>query len=328
MSNRTGIIKKLAVGAAGLSAVLSAEMLFVFRYGFRKANDVLMKFWSKHNKTPEEAKDLIRQGCRWLKEQDVEEVSVTSFDGLTLRGHFLKNPDEKRVLIAFHGYRSNAYYDFGAQLRYLYDAGCSILLAEQRAHLCSDGEYVDMGILARRDVITWTEFVNDRYAPGRSEQEESPSFQSFPKIVLAGVSMGAATILMAQDQGLPDNVGGMIADCGFANTWEEVRYFGSHYGVIFSAQKMPFIDYLCRTRAGYSLRDANPEDALKKAKIPVLFFHGTDDTLMPIQNSYDNYEACAAPKKLVVVEGAEHAQSYFTDPELYEREVRAFLESV
>ena len=305
--------KKIAAGASVLAGILTAESLLIYKYGFKKATDALMRYWSTHNRTPEEAKELIRQGCKWLGDQDVREVSVTSFDGLTLRGHYLVNPDAKRVVIAFHGYRSNAYYDFGAMVRFYYEAGCSVLLAEQRAHLCSDGEVVEMGVFARRDVPVWVDFVNE-YEGGRL------------KIYLTGVSMGAATILMAQDQGLADNVAGMIADCGYSNTYEEVRYFGAKHGIIFSRQKMPFVDWQCRKRGGFSLKDANPVDALKKAKVPVLFIHGTEDVLVPIRNSYDNFEACTAPKKLVEFPGADHCHSYYTDPGKYEREVKEFFE--
>ena len=312
MNRATKVITKMTAAAAGLAGLLTTEALLIYHYGFEKADDALMEFWSKHNNTPEYAKDQIREGCRWLREMDVREVEVISFDGLTLRGHYLINPDAKRQLIAFHGYRSNAYYDFGALVRLYYEAGCSVLLVEQRGHRFSDGEHVSMGVLERKDVTTWVNYVNEVY--GTETQ-----------IYLTGISMGAATILMAQDQNLPDNVRGMIADCGFSNTYEEVRYFGSHHGIILAKRKMPFIDKQCQKRAGFSLKEANPIDALKKAKIPVLFFHGTEDQLVPLQNGIDNYEACTAPKKLVLIEGAEHAHSCFVGRERYEQEVRDFF---
>lgn len=312
-SQMSSLLKKISAGAAALAGYTAAESLFIYHFGFEKASDALMRFWSRHNRTPEFAKDMIREGCQWLKDQDVREVSVTSFDGLTLRGHYLVNPNAERIVVAFHGYRSNAYYDFGAQVRFYYEAGCSLLLVEQRGHLCSDGDVVDMGILARHDVATWIKYVDEDLNAGRLP------------VFLAGISMGAATILMAQELNLLDNIKGMIADCGFSNTYEEVRYFGSRYGVLFSKQKMPLIEQQCKIRGGFSLREANPVDALKKARIPVLFIHGTDDQLMPVENSYQNYEACTAPKKLVLVEGADHAWSYFIDTELYEKEVKRFM---
>ena len=302
----------MTIGAAACTVIITAEELLVFHFGFRKAGDLLMKYWSEHNRTPEEAKELIRQGNKWLTEQDVREVSVQSFEGLTLRGHFLVNPDAKRTLIAFHGYRSNAYYDFGALVKFYYDQGCNVLLVEQRGHLISEGDYVDFGVLARRDVVTWTAFANDYFD------------KQYP-LYLTGISMGAATILMAQDQGLPDNVCGMIADCGYSNTYREVGYFGSQFGITLTKYKMPVIDWLCEKRAGYRLTDANPVDALKKAKVPVLFIHGTEDPLVRPSDTEENSAACASEHKTVFIEGAVHAQSYFTDPERYEKEVEEFF---
>ena len=120
--------------------------------------------------------------------------------------------------------------------------------------------------------------------------------------------------------------GGIIDDCGFSNTWEEVRQFGRIYHIHPISLLMPILNLFCRLRIGIDLREASPKKTLKHARLPILIFHGTDDKLVPIRNSFENYAACRAPKRLVEVEGADHIQSYFTDPDLYEREVLAFFE--
>jgi pimeloyl-ACP methyl ester carboxylesterase len=65
--------------------------------------------------------------------------------------------------------------------------------------------------------------------------------------------------------------------------------------------------------------------ALKKAKVPVIFFHGEDDSLVPCWMSKACYEACASRKRLVTIPGAEHGLSFPTDPERYLKEVREFF---
>ncbi len=40
--------------------------------------------------------------------------------------------------------------------------------------------------------------------------------------------------------------------------------------------------------------------------------------------TYENYEACAAPKRLLIVPGATHGRSYLVDRESYEAAVRSF----
>jgi fermentation-respiration switch protein FrsA (DUF1100 family) len=59
--------------------------------------------------------------------------------------------------------------------------------------------------------------------------------------------------------------------------------------------------------------------ALEKNKLPVLFVHGAADRFVPIEMTYQNYAACQAPKRLLVVPGARHGMSYFVDREAYER---------
>ena len=73
--------------------------------------------------------------------------------------------------------------------------------------------------------------------------------------------------------------------------------------------------------------DCTTVDALKKNKIPVLLIHGTDDTFVPVEMTYENYKACAGPKKLLVVPGADHGMSYYVDRENYEKVIREFLHS-
>ena len=63
---------------------------------------------------------------------------------------------------------------------------------------------------------------------------------------------------------------------------------------------------------------------MQKTQIPILFIHGTDDKFVPVRMTYENYKACNAPKELLVVPGAEHGMSYFTDKATYEETVLKF----
>ena len=63
---------------------------------------------------------------------------------------------------------------------------------------------------------------------------------------------------------------------------------------------------------------------MKECKIPVLFVHGTDDKFVPVEMTYENYKACAAPKRLLIVPGAEHGMSYLINREEYQKTVLNF----
>ena len=58
--------------------------------------------------------------------------------------------------------------------------------------------------------------------------------------------------------------------------------------------------------------------------MPVVFVHGTDDHFVPVRMTYENYKACASPKRLLIVPGADHGMSYYIDREQYERQSLAF----
>ena len=65
-------------------------------------------------------------------------------------------------------------------------------------------------------------------------------------------------------------------------------------------------------------------EALETNKIPVLFVHGTDDSFVPIEMTYENYKACKAPRRLLVVPGADHGMSFLVDTDGYKNAVIAF----
>lgn len=50
----------------------------------------------------------------------------------------------------------------------------------------------------------------------------------------------------------------------------------------------------------------------------MLFVHGSDDHFVPVSMTYENYKACAGPKRLIIVPGADHGMSYYVEPQRYE----------
>lgn len=70
--------------------------------------------------------------------------------------------------------------------------------------------------------------------------------------------------------------------------------------------------------------DESTVDALRNCFVPVMLIHGADDHFVPLKMTYENYNACASPKKLFIVPGADHGMSYFVDKEGYEMMVKDF----
>lgn len=259
-----------------------------------------------HLKVLEEKKPLAEK----LENSGCEEVEIKAYDGIRLVGHYRYCDDPKRIIIAMHGWRSSWCRDYGGIADFWNDNNCEVLYAEQRGQNASEGEYIGFGVMERYDCQKWAEYVDSR------TQGELP-------IYLVGVSMGAATVLMASNLELPLSVHGIMADCGYTSPkaiWKHVVQDNFHIPYSFVASD---IDRAYKKIANED-SDYSCEEALKECKIPVLFVHGSDDTFVPVEMTYDNYKACASEKELLIVPGAEHGMSYFVAQELYEQRTKAF----
>ncbi len=262
-------------------------------------------------KDSELAKQLDAAAAR-LEEKDTETVSIISSDGVELTAHWYPCENAKRVMIAMHGWRATWSNNFGIIADFWHDCGCSILFPDQRAQNASGGDYMGFGLVERFDCLDWVHWAEEHTDP------------SLP-IYLGGVSMGATTVLMAAGLDLPDRVHGIIADCGFtspAGIWKHVVNKNLHlpYGL-----RGSIASAICKQKIHMDPGSYSTLDALRTTHVPVLLVHGTDDSFVPISMTYENYKACASPKRLFVVPGANHGMSYMLDREGYERAAREFF---
>ncbi len=238
-----------------------------------------------------------------------EHVEIESFDQTKLIGEFYHAPSPKRIIIAMHGWRSSCGEDFGMMADFFHENNCSVLYVQQRGQGDSGGDYMGFGLIERFDCLEWAKYINERF--------------SLP-IYLAGISMGASTVLMASNLEMPKNVKGIIADCGFTSPhaiWKHVanNNMKLSYGLIGK-----IANDICKKKIQMGTKDFSVSEAMKSNKIPVLFIHGTDDHFVPVSMTFENYKACISPKRLLVVPGAEHAMSYHVDQTEYEKAVLNF----
>ncbi len=253
----------------------------------------------------------IMDSAAALERCECETITITAKDGVTLVGHWRVPQHPKRVIIAMHGWRSSWSQDFGMIADFWYNNDCAVLYAEQRGQGESGGEYMGFGLLERYDCCEWASYIHERIGG------------NLP-IYLAGISMGATTVLMATGLKLPDSVCGVIADCAFTSPsaiWRHVVEKNLHlpyvlYGAVASE--------LCKRKIKFKSDDYTCMDALRDNTIPVLFIHGTDDKFVPVEMTYENYKACTAEKRLFIVPGADHGLSYLTDSDEYENAVKTF----
>jgi fermentation-respiration switch protein FrsA (DUF1100 family) len=140
--------------------------------------------------------------------------------------------------------------------------------------------------------------------------------------------MGAATVMMTGGEALPLEVKAIIEDCGYTSAEDELLYQAKamfHLKLTRDSPLLKAINRLAKKRMGYSFTEASSLEQVKKIRIPTLFIHGGADTFVPTEMVYPLYEACAAPRELYVVPGAEHGLACQTDTAGYEKQVTQFL---
>lgn len=101
------------------------------------------------------------------------------------------------------------------------------------------------------------------------------------ELLLQGISMGAATVDMAVGLELPPQVKGAVSDCAFTSAKE---VFTSVLKTTYHMPAFPLMDLsdrMAKKEAGYGLDECNARDEVKKAKIPMLFIHGSRIPLCP-----------------------------------------------
>lgn len=248
-----------------------------------------------------------------LEAQEYEGVVITSFDGLKLFGRYYKREKNDIIEIDFHGYRGNAMRDYCGGNVISRNSGTSSIIVDQRCHGKSQGNAITFGIKERQDVKSWVEYAIERFGKDI-------------KIFLSGVSMGAATVLMASELELP-NVICILADCPYSSPKEIICKVARDRKY---PDKLiyPFAKLSAKLFAKTDLESCSAIEAVKHTKIPILIIHGDDDRYVPYDMGKAVYEACASEQKqLLTVEKAGHAISYFLETENYTKTVTEFVEN-
>ncbi|MGM9619707.1 MAG: alpha/beta hydrolase [Oscillospiraceae bacterium] len=256
--------------------------------------------------------DEVIRGVHWFRDRETERVEILSHDGLRLRGYYLAHPEAKGTILLFHGFRSDGYTDFSCAYESYYAMGYSLLTVFQRAHGESEGRYITFGIKERFDCQRWAEYAYERFGPDHP-------------LLLGGMSMGAATVLMATGLPLPPTVKGVVADCGFTSPWEVHLYLLRHKRVPAAKLLLSLADLLARAVAGFSFREYSTLTAMETNRLPILFLHGEADTFVPARFTQECYDACRSEKELLLVPGATHGVSYLVDKPRCQAALERFL---
>ena len=298
-----------------ITAAVAAASYFCYRLAFsvpKQSREALFEMPDTEQYAPYSAE--ARQMISDALEIPYKEAVVTSYDGLRLFGKCYIASADAPWLIMLHGYRSGAERDFCGGLKFGIDSGFNVLLVDQRAHGKSEGKCLTFGIKERYDCLTWTNYVISQ-AGGSC------------KIALYGMSMGAATVLMAAGSELPKNVVCIVADCGYTSPKAIIKKVirEMHYPVFPTYALVRLGGMLF---GGFDIEEYSAVQAMEKCNIPVLFIHGDDDRFVPCDMGRENHRHCRAEgKKLLIVPNAGHGMSYMSDKRAYLGTVSEFLKS-
>jgi fermentation-respiration switch protein FrsA (DUF1100 family) len=222
---------------------------------------------------------------------DADEVRLTADDGVGLHGWWLHGRGA-RVLVWFHGNAGNISHRLDNAKRLIDRFGLDILLVDYRGYGLSEGRPSEAG-LYRDGLAMYDEAVRRGFGPAR--------------IVLFGRSLGAA---VAVEVGLQRRSAAMILETPFRSVPAMAR---AHY---------PFIPaVLIRSRF-------DVEAKIAAVEVPKLILHGDRDEIVPLAHAQRIFDLARPPKRIHLIRGAGHNDTYLVGGEEYFRAWREFLEEI
>lgn len=299
--------------------ILTIIVVSLFIIGKKLVDYTFYKTILRKRKTKEDIFKVLEERKAYdtlLYDQlDIEDLEITSEDGLKLKGYFInKFPKSKKLMIIVHGYTSNHY--IGLQyLDIFFEEEFNVLMIDVRSHGNSEGNYATYGYYEREDLNQWIDFMTDKLG-------------NDIKIGLHGQSMGAATVLMYGGK-YEDKVDFIIADCPYSSGKEILRYQFKQYKGTPLYPLYWFVNRRCKKLCKFDMNDISPIDDIRNKKIPTMFIHGTGDDFVPCYMSEEMYKRKIGDKnKLVLIEGAAHVEAYPKDKIKYSKEVQNFIKEV
>lgn len=258
-------------------------------------------------------KEEMLERKEWLNKNSKDTyITSTNNGNLNLHAYEIEAAEETNIwTIVVHGYTKDGIEMEKYAERYK-EKGYNVLLVDLRGSGKSEGDYIGFGWHDRLDIIDWVNYLVDK--------------DSNCKIILFGVSMGAATVMMTTGESLPSNVMLAIEDCGYTSVYD---IFANKIENVFHLPSAPVLSaasFITKIKSGYTLYEASVLEQIKKSKTPTLFIHGSADTFVPYNMLDILYNAANCEKEKIVIEGAEHAVSVNVNPELYWKTIDSFIE--
>jgi hypothetical protein len=205
--------------------------------------------------------------------------------GVQLRGWQCRPPTAaKGTLVYLHGVADNRGSGAGVVRRFL-DRGLEVIAYDSRAHGDSDGDVCTYGYYEKDDLRrVITTLKRDR-------------------VVLLGHSLGGAVALQTAAE--DDRAVGVVA----VESFSDLRTVAGERAFYLPGLLVERAFRYAEEKGVFEASSVSPVKAAARIKVPVYVIHGSEDDATSPEHSRRIYAALAGPKKLLLVEGARHAQS-------------------
>ena len=291
----------IILAAALLVLLISFFTFWLCFHSPRKGQNDIYNYPTEEQYLPH--REWALRMIRAMAAERCEIVSVRSRDGLRLTGRYYARREDAPLAICFHGYRAIGLRDFCGGARDILDRGFDLLLADQRAQGDSGGHTMTFGIREREDCHAWVRWAAERFGPER-------------EIVLYGISMGAATVLMAAGTPFEGNVRCIVADAPYSSAKAIIQKVCREDLHLPAGLCWFFLRLGARLFGGFDPEETTAAAEVKKATVPMLILHGEDDRFVPCAMSAEIAEANPLAERHTFP-GAGHGLSYMADRERY-----------
>ncbi len=225
------------------------------------------------------SQDKIEESNRWYEKYS-KSVEITSKDGYKLKGSYINQGSSLCVLVV-HGYRNDKNYML-SQVKQFVRLGYDVMAIDLRGHGESDGSFIGLGVYDCQDIQLWIEYIKD--------------MNKSRHIVLYGVSMGAVSLLNHSY----DNVLCVVSD----SSYDDLYHLYHHHSMIHPLIERFIISTLRFTvlyKNHYDIYQSSPITNIINTKTPILYIHGTYDSIVPIEHMYNLYNQTSSKKEYYIV---------------------------
>ena len=224
-------------------------------------------------------------------DMNVEEIWMTTQDGVRINAFYHSNPTSHQALLWFHGNAENIGYGLD-HLKALSEIGVNILAVDYRGYGKSEGKPDETGVYRDADAA-YDYLVTQRHFRAQD-------------ILLYGVSLGGA---VAIDLASRRPCGGLIVQSSFPSARAMARRMF----------RIPLLEYVPKSKF----------DSLAKipaVHAPILIAHGTRDEVVPFEMGRQLFAAAPQPKRFFLIEGAGHNDMLEVGGERYLACLKGFVE--